>query len=91
MNFEKCPKSCIPTATLIIFISSFFLTFKVGNFVQSEPQHENPFTSDSFLQSYLSRLLPQEIQTVIRPDLKMFGEKCATNIQVLENVNINAI
>ena len=68
-----------------------FLTFKVGNFVQSEPQHENPFTSDSFLQSYLSRLLPQEIQTVIRPDLEMFGEKCATNIQVLENVDINAI
>lgn len=60
-----------------------FSRAKVGNFVQSEPQHENPFTSDSFLQSYLSRLLPQEIQTVIRPDLEMFGEKCATNIQVL--------
>ena len=68
--------------TLKAFI---FSSFKVGEFVQCDPQHENPFTSDSFLQSYLSRLLPREAEHMIRSDLESFGDRCASEIQVSES------
>lgn len=60
-----------------------FARAKVGDFVQSEPQHENPFTSDGFLQSYLARLLPREAEQFIRSDLENFGDRCASEIQAL--------
>ena len=56
---------------------------QVGEFVQWEPRHENSFSSDSFLQSYLARVLPAELLDDIRPDLTNFGLRCATDIQVL--------
>ena len=55
---------------------------QVGDFVLKEPQHENPFTSDSFLQSTLARLVPQEAATLIASDLSTFGQRCASEIQV---------
>lgn len=57
--------------------------FQVGEFVQCEPRHENSFTSDSFLQSYLRRVVPGHILETIRPDLNNFGHRCATDVQVL--------
>ena len=66
--------------TLLLRHTNF--SSQVGDFVQSEPQHENPFTSDGFLQSYLSRLLPREAEHVIRSDLQSFGDRCASEIQV---------
>jgi len=60
-----------------------FARAKVGNFVQSEPWHENPFLSDKFLATYLARVLPGEVLTDIKSDLERFGERCATEIQVL--------
>ena len=59
------------------------ITDQVGEFVQWEPRHENSFSSDSFLQSYLSRVLPAQLLDTIRPDLNNFGLRCATEIQVL--------
>ena len=49
------------------------VTCQVGEFVQWEPRHENSFSSDSFLQSYLARVLPAELLDDIRPDLTNFG------------------
>ena len=59
-----------------------FHLLQVGNFVQSEPCHENPFLSDKFLATYLARVLPREVLTDIKSDLERFGERCATEIQV---------
>ena len=56
---------------------------QVGEFVQWEPRHENSFSSDSFLQAYLERVLPAELLDTIRPDLTNFGLRCATEIEVL--------
>lgn len=63
--------------------SQQFTKAKVGEFVQCEPWHENSFTSDSFLQSYLRRVVPGHILDTISPDLNNFGHRCATDIQVL--------
>ena len=60
-----------------------FSRANVGKFVQPEPHHENAFTSDSFLQSYLRRVIPKDIMDTIEPDLSMFGERCATDIYAL--------
>jgi len=60
-----------------------FAKAKVGNFVQEEPQHENSFTSDTFLQSFLRRTVPKDIMDAIEPDLTRFGERCATDIYAL--------
>ena len=54
----------------------------MGEFVQCEPRHENSFTSDSFLQSSLRRLVPGPVLETIRADLTLFGHRCATDIQV---------
>ena len=62
---------------------STFARAKVGDFVQCEPRHENSFTSDSFLQSYLARQVPREAAQLIAADLATFGQRCATEIQVL--------
>lgn len=56
---------------------------QVGEFVQLEPRHENIFTSDGFLQSYLARLVPAQLLADIRPDLINFGLRCATEVEVL--------
>ena len=56
---------------------------EVGEFVQAEPRHENSFSSDSFLQSYLARVLPVSLLDNIRPDLERFGVRCATDIEAL--------
>ena len=61
----------------------WFNVDQVGEFVQLEPRHENSFSSDSFLQSYLARVLPAQLLDTIRPDLNNFGLRCATEIQVL--------
>jgi len=53
---------------------------KMGEFLQSPPQHENAFMSDAFLQSYLRRILPKDVMDDIEPDLTRFGEKVATSI-----------
>jgi len=60
-----------------------FSRAKVGKFVQSEPQHENSFSSDDFLQSFLKRTIPKDIMDRIEPDLTRFGERCATDIYAL--------
>ena len=62
---------------------SKFSRAKVGNFIQAEPEHENSFTSDVFLQSYLRRALPKDVLDSIEPDLTSFGMKCATEIFAL--------
>ena len=62
---------------------SNFARAKVGDFVQCEPRHENSFTSDSFLQSYLARQVPREAAQLIAADLATFGQRCASEIQVL--------
>ena len=55
---------------------------QVGEFVQWEPRHENSFSSDGFLQSYLKRVMPPQLLQSITSDLTNFGQRCATDIQV---------
>jgi hypothetical protein len=63
--------------------STKFSRAKVGSFIQEEPQHENAFLSDAFLQSYLKRTLPKDLMDSIELDLTRFGERCATDIYAL--------
>lgn len=51
-----------------------------GDFIQAEPRHENAWSSDEFLQSYLRRLLPTDLLGQIEPDLNRFGERVAGDI-----------
>jgi len=53
---------------------------KHGNFLQAEPKHQNSYTSDGFLQSYLRVHMPKEILSNIEPDLDRFGHECAHEI-----------
>ena len=62
---------------------SHFARSKFGSFVQAEPQHENTFTSDAFLQSYLRRVIHKDLLDSIEADLTRFGERCATDIHAL--------
>ncbi|XP_023332760.1 acyl-CoA dehydrogenase family member 11 [Eurytemora carolleeae] len=57
-----------------------FAFAKHGDFVQAEPQHQNSWTSDGFLQSYFKLNLPKEIFNQIEPDLTRFGGRCADDI-----------
>ena len=56
---------------------------RLGGFTQAEPHHENPFSSDAFLQSYLRRIIPQDLFDSLEPDLTSFGHECATTYQAL--------
>jgi len=56
---------------------------KYGGFTQAGPQHENPFSSDAFLQSFLRRIIPQDLFDSLEPDLTRFGHDCATKYQEL--------
>ena len=62
---------------------SSFARAKVGGFHQAEPQHENTFTSDAFLQYYMKRIIPTDFFDSIELDLARFGEHCATDYQAL--------
>eukprot|EP00088_Acartia_fossae_P033683 TRINITY_DN34511_c0_g1_i2.p1 TRINITY_DN34511_c0_g1~~TRINITY_DN34511_c0_g1_i2.p1 ORF type:complete len:627 (-),score=103.98 TRINITY_DN34511_c0_g1_i2:156-2036(-) len=57
-----------------------FAFAKHGDFIQVEPEHQNSYTSDSFLQSYLRHNIPSEVMNSIDTDLTQFGGKCAHEI-----------
>jgi len=56
---------------------------KHGSFTQPQPQHQNSWTSDGFLKSYMRSNLPQDVCQQIEPDLTRFGERTATDIYTL--------
>jgi len=57
-----------------------FAASKRGSFFQETPRLRNQFSGDLFLQSYLKRILPNEILQEIWADLEHFGHRVATDI-----------
>lgn len=53
---------------------------KHGGFTLAPPEHQNSYTSDGLLQSYLKHHIPHEIFTSLEPDLIRFGGRCAGEI-----------
>lgn len=49
-------------------------------FFQDGPQLSNQYEADSLLQSYLRRVLPEEMLRQIEPDLQRLGERAVTDI-----------
>ncbi|KAK3862515.1 hypothetical protein Pcinc_031631 [Petrolisthes cinctipes] len=56
---------------------------KLGRFTQTPPHQENLFTNNSFLTSYLNRVLPREVREEIWPDLTRFGQRAVTELYTL--------
>src|SRR6266496_334063 len=53
---------------------------KHGKFYQEKFSLKNQFNADTFAQSYLRRVLPNDVYESIYPDLENFGERVATDI-----------
>lgn len=62
------------------FKGTTFTASKRGSFFQEAPRLRNQFSGDLFLQSYLKRVIPQEILHEIWPDLEHFGHRVATDV-----------
>lgn len=60
-----------------------FSRSKLGGFTQTPPHQENPFTNNAFLTSYLTRVLPQQVQDDIWSDLTRFGKRAVVDIYPL--------
>ncbi|XP_078361847.1 acyl-CoA dehydrogenase family member 11-like isoform X2 [Oculina patagonica] len=60
--------------------STTFAASRRGSFFQEAPRLGNQFSGDLFLQSYLKRILPNEVLQEIRSDLEQFGHRVATDI-----------
>ncbi|XP_068221564.1 acyl-CoA dehydrogenase family member 11-like isoform X1 [Palaemon carinicauda] len=60
-----------------------FSRAKLGHFTQTPPHQENLFSNNSFLTSYLTRILPGDVKNAIWGDLTRFGQRAVTDIYPL--------